>query len=91
MFRNTDFDGSLSNWDVAGVTDMSFMFDGCQDLTGANTDFASWNTGAVTTMLGMFRNADSFNGTGITNWDVLAVVSFRNVSTFTEDPATELE
>ena len=43
---------------LAGVTDMSYMFDECPILNGPS-NINSWNTSAVTKMGGMFLNADA--------------------------------
>ena len=44
--------GPVINWDVSGITDMSFLF---KDLGNFNADISSWDTSGVTTMQGMFR------------------------------------
>ena len=44
--------GSIDNWDVSGVTDMSGLF---KDLANFNADISSWDTSGVTSMAGMFQ------------------------------------
>ena len=44
--------GPINNWDVSGITDLSYLF---QDLGNFNADISSWNTSKVTIMAGMFR------------------------------------
>ena len=44
--------GPINNWDVSGITDMSYLF---YDLDNFNADISSWNTSGVTSMSSMFR------------------------------------
>ena len=44
--------GPINNWDVSGITDMSYLFD---KLGNFNADISSWNTSSVTTMVNMFK------------------------------------
>ena len=43
---------------TANVTSMNAMFEGCTDF---NQDLSGWDTGKVTNMMNMFKNAASFN------------------------------
>ena len=48
MFSNAQaFNGDLSSWDVASVTNMASMFQNAQAFTG---DLSSWNVAKVTNM-----------------------------------------
>ena len=54
---------------LAGVTDMSYMFDGA---TSFNGDLSKWDVSKVTDMSAMFDGATSFNG-DLSKWDVSKV------------------
>jgi surface protein len=58
--------GSISNWDVSRVTDMSRLF---ADKENFNDDISRWNVSNVTNMIDMFNNARSFNQP-IGKWNV---------------------
>ena len=58
--------GSIGEWDVSSVTDMSEMFD---DVKSFNGDISKWDVSSVTNMRGMFSHAELFNG-DISKWDV---------------------
>ena len=58
LFQDTSFNGDISHWDTAAVTDMNSMFN---SATAFNGNISSWNTAAVTTMVGMFENTTAFN------------------------------
>ena len=58
--------GSISDWDVSSVTDMSHLFHS-QKLF--NDDISRWDVSNVTYMCGMFSLAHSFNQP-IGNWNV---------------------
>ena len=58
MLRDTDVTadedtyGPINNWDVSGITDMSYLF--CE-LCNFNADISSWDTSGVTSMRSMFQ------------------------------------
>ena len=56
---------SISNWNTANITDMSFMFNGA---TSFNQPLNSWNTAKVTNMSSVFSQATSFNQ-DISGWN----------------------
>ncbi len=56
--RNDGTKGKINDWNVANITDMSFLF---KDLHDFNDDIHDWDTSNVTNMEGMFENATSFN------------------------------
>ena len=62
---NEDFDKDLSRWNVANVTDLSFVFHMAKSFNG---DLSSWNVSNVTTMAGMFAYASLFDR--LTDWDL---------------------
>jgi surface protein len=70
MFRNSSFNGDLSSWDTANVTDMSYMF-----FIASNFDrvLPAWDTANVTDMRGMFLRAQSFNQ-DLPAWDTANVI-----------------
>ena len=43
MFRDSEFNGDISNWDVSNVTDMNRMFQKSQ----FNGDISNWNVSNV--------------------------------------------
>ena len=77
--------GSIENWDVGNVTNMSQMFN---VATNFNQDISNWNVGNVTNMSHMFTGASNFNQ-DISNWDVGNVTNmsqmFRGASNFNQD------
>ncbi len=44
LFQDTSFNGDISHWDTAAVTDMNSMFN---SATAFNGNISSWNTAAV--------------------------------------------
>ena len=77
--------GTISDWDVSQVTDMSELF---QYKSTFNDDISKWDVRNVTDMKYMFRGAGAFNQ-DIGSWDVSNVtnmeVMFYNASTFNQD------
>ena len=73
-----DFNDDISKWNVSNVTDMSHMFDYCdEDEDGDeqepifNGDISGWDVSSVTNMSFMFSDS-RFNG-NISGWDVSSV------------------
>ena len=66
LFKETEFNGNISNWNVSNVTNMSFMFYDCKSF---NQDISEWDVSNVTKMVGMFRGCEAFNS-DISNWNV---------------------
>jgi surface protein len=52
------FNGDISNWNTATVTNMGFMF---REASAFNHDLSNWDIAAVTNMQYMFHRATSFN------------------------------
>jgi surface protein len=61
---------------LSNVTNLQEMFARCSVFNGGN--IANWNTGAVTTMSDMFRQATAFNQP-IGTWNTGAVTSMQNM------------
>ena len=59
------FNGNISDWNVAQVTDMRYMFYGASSF---NSDLSKWNVAKVTDMSYMFYNARSFKQTLCGAW-----------------------
>lgn len=78
-----NFNGSVSNWNVSGVTNMYRMFIGCCKFNNTGTSGSSnntmgtWDTSNVTTMQQMFAWCPSFNQSLDQNWNVNKVTSFE--------------
>jgi surface protein len=64
LFRESDFNGNISQWDISKVTDMSHMFS-CSKFNG---DISNWDVSNVMNMEFMFSGC-KFNG-DISNWNV---------------------
>ena len=62
--------GEMPDWDVSGVTDMRYAFEGRPDF---NADIGGWDVSNVNTMEGMFYEVESFNQ-NIDSWDVSSVI-----------------
>ena len=78
--------GAISEWDTAGVTDMSSLF---MNQVSFNDDLSKWNTAIVTDMNTMFYGASSFAPLDLTGWDVANVTDmggmFDGASAFNAD------
>ncbi len=85
MFRLTNFNDDIGDWDVGNVTTMSNLF---TDNPNFNQDLNLWDVSNVTIMSSMFLRATSFNG-DISKWDTGAVVNmnsmFHTASSFNQD------
>jgi surface protein len=72
---------------LAGVTNMSSMFNRCSVLNSP-TNINSWNTSAVTDMSALFSSSSSFNQ-NIGSWNTAAVtnmaVMFADANTFNQN------
>jgi len=74
FYEANSFNGDLSRWNTAAVTDMSYMFN---KATSFNGDISGWNTSNVTDMTGMFVEAISFNRDIISGWDYTRIGNQR--------------
>lgn len=73
LFKNSPFNGNISQWDVSNVTNMKEMF--CGSLFNGN--ISQWDVSSVTNMSGMFRNS-IFNG-DISRWNVSKVTNMKEM------------
>lgn len=60
LSRAITFNQSLSGWNTANVTDMSWVFEGCSVF---NQPLTGWDTSNVTSMYAMFYGCSAFNQT----------------------------
>ena len=73
IFEGTKFKYiDISDWDVSSVTDMSYMFYGCKELTSVG-NISGWDISSVTDMSYMFAFCKKFNQ-DISNWNVSKVM-----------------
>ncbi len=61
--------GDMSSWDMSGVQDTGYMFDGAEDF---NLDISMWNMSSVTDMTSMFSGASAFNQP-VGSWNISSV------------------
>jgi surface protein len=73
MFRNSQFNQAIENWDVSNVTDISFMFESSQ----FNQPIGNWDVSKVTNMQGMFVR--SLFNQPIGDWDVSNVTNMNEM------------
>ncbi len=69
---------ALEYWDVSKVTDMTNLF---KDYTFFDDDVSQWNVGQVTSMRGMFENAQNVGVRrgDVSGWDVSSVTDMANM------------
>lgn len=67
IFKNLDFDGDISDWDVSNAVIMDRMFEK-SSFTGKNSDLTKWDVSKVETMHKMFAFSP-FNG-DISTWNL---------------------
>ncbi len=73
MFRDTQFTGNLSGWNVSAVTNMKEMF---YNAISFNGNLSGWDVLRVTNMHSMFYGAHNFNQT-LSSWDTSGVTDMR--------------
>ena len=72
IFEETQFKYiDISDWDVSGVTDMSYMFYGCKELTSVG-NISGLDISSVTDMSYMFAFCKKFNQ-DLSKWNVSKV------------------
>ena len=72
----------LDTWDTSNVTDMSYMFASCNNLTSLN--LSGWNTGNVKSMQNMFANCGIENYDFFNNWDFSKVTTTSSMFSYAE-------
>ena len=87
MFRSTNFNQPIGNWNTSAVTTMHSMF----GTTKFNQNIGAWNTENVTDMSYMFQNCSMFNNGGspdINNWNTAKVtdmsIMFTSATNFNQ-------
>ena len=88
IFEGTKFNYiDISDWDVSNVTDMRYMFYGCDELKSVG-DISGWDVSSVTDMHGMFCECKSFNQ-DLSSWNVSNVIymtsMFDGCKSFNQD------
>ena len=78
----------LTKLDTSQVTDMSFMFDGCSDLT--ILDLSNFDTSQVTDMHYMFRRCSSLTALDVSNFDTSNVTNMASMFNYCNS-LTELD
>lgn len=71
----------ITDWDTSNVTDMSFMFVYCINLTndaGVGNFVSNWNVANVTNMESMFQNSSTSNFYSL-NWNTNKVTNMKNM------------
>jgi surface protein len=66
---------SIGQWDVAKVTDFSYMFDGARSV---DDTLNSWAVGSASNFHGMFRSAQAFNQ-NLSAWDISNAVDISEM------------
>lgn len=75
MFRDSNFNGDISNWDVSNVSNMANMF---LYNSSFNIDISNWNVAKVQNMSSMFRGATNFDQ-NLGSWDISSVTNMQNM------------
>lgn len=73
LFRDTRFNGDISEWDTSNVNRMDYMFFNSQ----FNGDISNWDVSKVRDMYSMFSRSP-FNG-DLSRWDVSKVTSMARM------------
>ena len=85
LFKGSDFNGDISQWDVSNVTSMYQMFMRCHYF---NKPLNDWDVSNVRDMSGMFDRATEFNQP-LNNWKlqdaVVTVDMFHSAYNFKQD------
>ena len=73
---NLDLSSVSDVLNLAGMSDLNYMFGFCTSLTSINR-IGEWNTSGITVMSAMFQGCDQINF-NIGTWDVAAVTAFSD-------------
>ncbi len=81
LFKNSDFNGDISQWDTSKVTQMTYMF----SQSKFKGDISNWDVSNVENMWGLFSYS-KFNG-DLSKWKPYKLEIAHNA--FLKCPATE--
>ena len=76
MFRESNYNGDLSTWDVSKVVSMWDMF---KNAAFNNASIANWDVSGLDNMETMFGGEDCAFNQDISNWNVSNVVNMQNL------------
>ena len=76
LFRYSDYNFDVSDWDVSNVTNMRGMFNSCFVFTGKGLE--NWNVSNVIDMSYMFCDCEDFN-CDLSKWNVSNVIDMSNL------------
>ena len=65
----------MHNFNTSKVTSMSYMFNGCKNLT--TLDVSNWDTSKVVNMSYTFYNCDNLQTLDVSNWDTSLVTAMN--------------
>lgn len=88
VFRQSVFDGDITEWDVSNVKDMSFMFE-YSDFTGENSDLSKWDVSNVDLMNYMFDHSKFNNRKSLNGWRIKKTAQTRGM--FISSPLADNE
>ena len=88
VFRQSIFDGDITNWDVSNVKDMSFMFE-YAEFTGQNSDLSQWDVSNVDLMNYMFDHSKFNNRKSLNGWRIKKTAQTRGM--FISSPLADNE
>lgn len=78
MFKDyKEVDLDISNFDTSNVAHMSYMFNGCSNLT--TLDVSSFDTSNVVDMTYMFYNCKALTSLDVSNWDTNNVTGMGSI------------
>jgi surface protein len=67
-FYNTKVEGDLSQWDISGIKNMSWMF-ACSKID-TDIGLSEWDVSGITNMRGMFMESKISSSIGLAEWNV---------------------
>ena len=77
LFKGSKFNGDISKWNVSNVTNMAFMFSGCEQLEDISA-LANWNVSNVWNMDCMFQEKQCIQGIVAFDYSVSYISVQRN-------------
>ena len=76
LFRYSDYNFDVSDWDVSNVTDMNNMFYCCNNF---NCDLSNWDMSNTLRINEMFYGCKNFEGKGLENWKLEKTLFYYNI------------